>query len=193
MRPIDDVIRDIEGSTFRFWWQNKVVWFWDDNLLVRRVWARQLLRELAGLNRWWLTQASLDIVHDTKLLDLMQRSGCIGIFLGIESLDDRDLRSVGKISKSRGQISGGHFLGSMERGICVMAGFISGFDDQTPEIIISTADRLDAIGVDVPFLSILPHFAAHRCTNSCFPPIGFSRTGTGHTITATTWHSSRQK
>jgi radical SAM superfamily enzyme YgiQ (UPF0313 family) len=157
VRPIDDVIRDIEQSRFLFWWQNKVVWFWDDNLLVRRVWAKQLLRELAGLKRWWLTQASIDIVYDKELLDLMGRSGCIGIFLGIESLDDCDLRSVGKLqnhaSKYREAISRLH-----DRGICVMAGFISGFDDQRPETIVATADRLNAIGIDVPFLSILTPF-----------------------------------
>jgi radical SAM superfamily enzyme YgiQ (UPF0313 family) len=157
VRPIDDVVRDIEESKFLFWWQNKVVWFWDDNLLVRRVWAKELLRELAGLKRWWLTQASIDIVYDKELLDLMERSGCIGIFLGIESLDDRDLRSVGKhqnhASKYQEAISKLH-----DRGICVMAGFISGFDDQRPDTIVATADRLNAIGVDVPFLSILTPF-----------------------------------
>ena len=50
VRPIDDVLRDIDESRFMFWWQNKVVWFWDDNLLVRRVWAKDLLWELAGLS-----------------------------------------------------------------------------------------------------------------------------------------------
>ena len=45
-----------------------------------------------------------------------------------------------------------------DRGICVMAGFISGFDDQDPEMIVGTADRLNAIGIDVPFLSILTPF-----------------------------------
>jgi radical SAM superfamily enzyme YgiQ (UPF0313 family) len=39
-----------------------------------------------------------------------------------------------------------------------MAGFISGFDDQTPDAILATSDRLNAIGVDVPFLSILTPF-----------------------------------
>jgi hypothetical protein len=39
-----------------------------------------------------------------------------------------------------------------------MAGFIAGFDDQTPDAILRTADRLNAIGVDVPFLSILTPF-----------------------------------
>ena len=43
-----------------------------------------------------------------------------------------------------------------------MAGFISGFDDQTPDSIVATADRLNAIGVDVPFLSILTPFRGTR-------------------------------
>jgi len=192
VRPIDDVVRDIEESRFLFWWQNKVVWFWDDNLLVRRVWAKELLRELAGLKRWWLTQASIDIVYDKELLDLMERSGCIGIFLGIESLDDRDLRSVGKrqnhASKYQEAISRLH-----DRGICVMAGFISGFDDQRPETILATADRLNAIGVDVPFLSIPRHSVAHRCTSSCSRRIESSTIATGRITTATTWRFARRK
>jgi radical SAM superfamily enzyme YgiQ (UPF0313 family) len=156
-RPIADVVRDIAGTHFPYFWQEKVAWFWDDNLLVQRRWAKELLRELAGLNRWWLTQASIDIVKDRELLDLMERSGCIGIFLGIESLDDADLRSAGKrqnhASGYRDAIERLH-----DRGICVMAGFISGFDGQTPDDIVAAAARLNDIGVDVPFLSILTPF-----------------------------------
>lgn len=161
VRPVDEVIRDIAQTHFPLYWQDKVVWFWDDNLLVKRVWAKNLLRELSGLHKWWLTQASIDIVKDRELLDLMERSGCIGIFLGIESLDDADLKSVGKrqnkAAEYRDAIERLH-----ERGICVMAGFISGFDDQTPESIVATADRLNAVGVDVPFLSILTPFRGTR-------------------------------
>ncbi len=161
VRPVDDVIRDIALTRFPIFWQDKIVWFWDDNLLVKREWAKNLLRELAGLNKWWLTQASIDIVRDAELLDLMERSGCIGIFLGIESLDDADLRSVrkrqNKAAEYREAIERLH-----ARGICVMAGFISGFDDQTPQVIVNTADRLNAIGVDVPFLSILTPFRGTR-------------------------------
>jgi radical SAM superfamily enzyme YgiQ (UPF0313 family) len=161
VRPVDDVIRDIAVTRFPLLWQDKVVWFWDDNLLVKRQWAKQLLHELAGLNKWWLTQASIDIVRDPELLDVMERSGCIGIFLGIESLDDADLRSVhkrqNKATEYREAIKRLH-----DRGICVMAGFISGFDDQTPQTIVDTADRLNAVGVDVPFLSILTPFRGTR-------------------------------
>ena len=157
VRPVGDVIRDICNSRFRLPWQDKIVWFWDDNLLVKRRWAKELLREMAGLQKWWLTQASIDIIKDRELLDLMQKSGCIGIFLGIESLDDADLRSVDK-RQNRATEYKEAIARLHERGICVMAGFISGFDDQTPDTIAATADRLNAIGVDVPFLSILTPF-----------------------------------
>ncbi len=161
VRPIDDVIRDIAVTHFALPWQEKVVWFWDDNLLVKRQWAKDLLRELAGLNKWWLTQASIDIVKDRELLDLMEASGCIGIFLGIESLDDADLRSVHKRQNKTTEYADA-IARLHDRGICVMAGFISGFDDQRPETIVATADRLNAVGVDVPFLSILTPFRGTR-------------------------------
>lgn len=157
VRPIDEVVRDIAGSHFPRFWQEKVAWFWDDNLLVQRRWAKELLAAMTGLDRWWLTQASIDIVKDSDLLDRMERSGCIGIFLGIESLDEADLHRVdkrqNKAREYREAIRRLH-----DRGICVMAGFISGFDDQTPEVIEATADRLNDLGVDVPFLSILTPF-----------------------------------
>src|SRR5262249_39900722 len=154
VRPIDDVVNDVAGGHFSSPWQEKVAWFWDDNLLAKRAWAKELLRAMIGLDRWWLTQASVDVVDDRELLDLMERSGGIGVFLGIESLDDPDLRSVRKRQNHAGRYRDA-IARLHDRGICVMAGFISGFDDQTPEIIERTADRLDAIGVDVPFLSIL--------------------------------------
>jgi radical SAM superfamily enzyme YgiQ (UPF0313 family) len=157
VRPVDAVLRDIESSRFARPWQDKLVWFWDDNLLVQRRWAKSLLDGMSGLGKWWLTQASIDIVKDRDLLDRMERSGCIGIFLGIESLDAEDLRAAHKrqnrVDEYRDAIARLH-----DRGICVMAGFISGFDDQTPEVVEATAERLDAIGVDVPFLSILTPF-----------------------------------
>lgn len=157
VRPVDEVIRDIESSHFPLPWQEKVAWFWDDNLLVQRRWAKDLLRAMTGLGRQWLTQASIDIVKDRELLDLMERSGCIGIFLGIESLDDADLKSVDKRQNRAGEYREA-VARLHDRGICVMAGFISGFDDQDPEMIVGTADRLNAIGIDVPFLSILTPF-----------------------------------
>jgi radical SAM superfamily enzyme YgiQ (UPF0313 family) len=157
VRPVDEVVRDIATSSFALPWQDKVVWFWDDNLLVKRRWAKDLLAAMTPLGKWWLTQASIDIVKDRELLDAMERSGCIGIFLGIESLDARDLSRANKRQNRAGEYADA-IARLHDRGICVMAGFISGFDDQDEARIEATAEGLDAIGVDVPFLSVLTPF-----------------------------------
>lgn len=161
VRPIDEVLRDVAAPVvprgFMRSWREKVAWFWDDNLLVKRRWAKDLLRGMRGMDRWWLTQASIDIVKDRELLDLMEASGCAGIFLGIESLDAEALESVDKkqnrIEAYREAVQRLH-----DRGICVMAGFISGFDNQSPQDIVRVADRLQELEFDVPFLSILTPF-----------------------------------
>ncbi|MBT7065261.1 MAG: B12-binding domain-containing radical SAM protein, partial [Verrucomicrobia bacterium] len=157
MRPVADVMRDITYNHFKRWWQRKLVWFWDDNLLADRRYAKELLRAMIPHKKWWLTQASIDIARDEELLDLMQESGCIGIFLGIESFHQNALQQAHKqhnrIEEYRRCIALLH-----ERGICVMAGFIAGFDSDTPASIVAMSDQLFDIGVDVPFLSILTPF-----------------------------------
>jgi radical SAM superfamily enzyme YgiQ (UPF0313 family) len=153
-RPVGEVIEDIRYDRFRHWWQRKVVWFWDDNLTVKRAYIRELLTAMVPLRRWWLTQASLDVGDDASLLNLMERSGCIGVFFGIESFGDESLRDArkpqNKVATYKARIRALH-----ERGICVMAGFIVGFDGDTPASIARMARQLYETGVDVPFLSVL--------------------------------------
>src|SRR5262249_36513896 len=48
VRPVAEVVRDVETGGFLLPWQEKVAWFWDDNLLVQRRWAKDLLRAMRG-------------------------------------------------------------------------------------------------------------------------------------------------
>ncbi|WP_162055235.1 B12-binding domain-containing radical SAM protein [Pontibacter pamirensis] len=157
LRPIEDVIRDASYDNFSHWWQRKIVWFWDDNLTIRRPYIRQLLNEMIPLKKWWLTQASMDIAKDPELLDLMKASGCIGVFLGIESFG---VDSLADANKRQNKIA--HYKVAVKeirkRGIAVMAGFIAGFDHDDEKSIIHMADQLMEIGIDVPFLSIMTPF-----------------------------------
>ena len=156
-RPVEKVMADVEYNRFRHWWQRKIVWFWDDNLTIDRKYARELLGALVPYRRWWLTQASMDISNDPELLNLMKVSGCIGIFFGIESFGKESLKDARKQQNKTE-----HYQEKIDelhkRGICVMAGFISGFDGDTPSSIKDMAKRLYEVGVDVPFLSILTPF-----------------------------------
>lgn len=166
MRPVNDVLRDIQYNNFRHWWQRKIVWFWDDNLTVNRNYAKQLFTAMIPFRKWWLTQASMDIARDASLLDLMRRSGCIGIFFGIESFGAESLadahKSQNKSGAYRAQIRALH-----DHGICVMAGFISGFDHDRPESIKEMARQLYDAGVDVPFLSVLTPFPGTPVYQQC--------------------------
>ncbi|MBB1284327.1 B12-binding domain-containing radical SAM protein [Flavisolibacter sp. BT320] len=157
LRPVEDVIRDASYDRFPHWWQRKIVWFWDDNLTIRRPYIRQLLTAMIPLKKWWLTQASMDIAKDPELLDLMKASGCIGVFLGIESFGVESLADANKRQNKIAQYKEA-VTAIRKRGIAVMAGFIAGFDHDDEKSIVNMADQLMATGIDVPFLSIMTPF-----------------------------------
>lgn len=175
VRPVEEVMKEVRYDAFKWWWQRKVVWFWDDNLTIKRAYIRELLTAMIPARRWWLTQASMDVATDAALLDLMQRSGCIGIFFGIESFGKESLRDAhkpqNKAEEYRARIAALH-----RKGICVMAGFISGLEGDTPDSIVAMAKRLYEVGVDVPFLSIL---TPYRGTASYDRMVAANRMRTG--------------
>jgi radical SAM superfamily enzyme YgiQ (UPF0313 family) len=109
------------------------------------------------MQKYWVTQTSLDCTSDERLLSLMEKSGCIGVFLGIETVSASNLRSVRKAhslpSKQRSAIRKLH-----DHGIAVMAGFLVGFDTETPTDVVAVADAMEEIGIDVPFISVLTPF-----------------------------------
>ena len=154
MRPVDDVIRDIRYDAFAHSWQRKLVWFWDDNLLVDRRYGKALLRAMVPLRKWWVTQTSLDCAEDEELLDLMRASGCAAIFIGIETLDAASLRQANKMFAPRARVARA-IERLHEARIAVLGGYIVGFDGERPADVVAAAAALDDLGVDVPFLSVL--------------------------------------
>ena len=157
LRPVKEVVRDASYDHFKHWWQRKIVWFWDDNLTIKRPYIKELLNAMIPLKKWWLTQASMDIAKDSELLDLMKASGCIGVFLGIESFGANSLADANKRQNKIANYKAA-VKEIRKRGIAVMAGFIAGFDHDDQQSIVSMADQLMEIGIDVPFLSIMTPF-----------------------------------
>src|SRR5260370_42586696 len=68
----------------------------DDNIVSQPARARELCHELIPLRVHWVGQASIHIARDGELLDLMAKSGCLGVLIGMESLDPANLRDMGK-------------------------------------------------------------------------------------------------
>ena len=89
-RPVAHVLADLETAAHRD------VFFVDDNLTGDSESALDLFRAVKPLKRRWLTQTSLRALDDRHFVREMAASGCIGVLVGFESLDEGNLRSMGK-------------------------------------------------------------------------------------------------
>jgi radical SAM superfamily enzyme YgiQ (UPF0313 family) len=107
----------------------------DDNFVSQPAQARELCRALVPLGVSWVGQASIHIAHDEELLDLMARSGCKGVLIGMESLDPDNLRDMGK----EWNLARGGYADSLKRfrahGLAVYGTFVFGYDNDDAAII----------------------------------------------------------
>jgi radical SAM superfamily enzyme YgiQ (UPF0313 family) len=107
----------------------------DDNIVSQPARARELCRALIPLKVHWVGQASIHIARDDELLGLMARSGCLGVLIGMESLDPANLRDMGK----DWNLAGGDYAESLRRfrdhGLAVYGTFVFGYDHDDRSVV----------------------------------------------------------
>ena len=114
----------------------------------------------------WVGQASLHLTaSNPDLLKLAAESGCVSLFVGIESLSESNLRATGALAKNK--VSTPAEMGASirvlhDRGIMVMAGVIFGFDDDDPDVFDRTREFLFDCGVGLGSFSTLTPFPGTR-------------------------------
>lgn len=132
-RPIDDVLADIHAV------KSGHIMFIDDNFAGDPAWTRKLLHAIMPLKIRWNAAVSINAAYDEELLDLMQRSGCQGLFIGFESVSEASLQDVHKgqnrISRYEEAIDNIH-----RRGIMINASFVFGLDGDDPDVFRRTLD-----------------------------------------------------
>jgi radical SAM superfamily enzyme YgiQ (UPF0313 family) len=89
-REINEVIREIKEQKLKF------IFFVDDNIIANKIKAKEVFRQLIPLKIKWVSQASLDMLEDEELMELMVKSGCLGHVIGFESTDLKNLDSMQK-------------------------------------------------------------------------------------------------
>jgi radical SAM superfamily enzyme YgiQ (UPF0313 family) len=148
MRPIREVIEDIKSMNTRYFV------FWDDNFFGDIEYAKKLMKELAKTNKKWAAQVTLERCEDEELLKLAKRSGCVYLFVGLESFSEASLRSANKsinnVKRYKEVIDLIH-----RNGICVQAGIIFGFDTDTKDVFKETLEACNKLGIDGVTVSIL--------------------------------------
>ena len=72
--------------------------FYDDNFAADKTRTKKLLEGMLRRNIriYWACQARVDIARDDELLDLMKRTGCVSVALGVESVNPRTLEDYNK-------------------------------------------------------------------------------------------------
>ena len=147
-RPVAEVVAEIARLPDRHFV------FWDDNLFGDVAYAKQLLRALRPLRRRWAAQVTADRCADDELLQLAQASGCVYLFVGLESFSAASLASV---NKSINAVEGyGSLVRSLHRhGISVQAGIVFGLEEDRPEVFREALAACEALGIDGVTVSVL--------------------------------------
>jgi radical SAM superfamily enzyme YgiQ (UPF0313 family) len=114
----------------------RVVFFSDDNIVNNPSYAKELFRALIPLGITWSSQCALSIAYDDELLDLAQASGCRGLFIGFETLQQNALNGVHKRYEASQYP---HYIRKIrERGISVLGSFLFGLDIDTADVFKET-------------------------------------------------------
>jgi radical SAM superfamily enzyme YgiQ (UPF0313 family) len=102
--------------------------FVDDNLCFDREYSLELLRLITPLRKKWVCQVTISIAEDDQLLSAMRKAGCIGVLIGIESINEKNIDFIGKkinvVSEYHERIKRIH-----RAGIFVQGSFVFGFDN----------------------------------------------------------------
>ncbi len=153
--PVANVVRDITDSG------GKLFIFLDDNIIGDPGYARELFRAIEPLSIRWVGQASLSFVKNSELMRLAARSGCVGLFFGLESVSTSQLKIMRKSLKEVERV-GEAIARVKEHGIYFHASLIFGFDTDTTETFPETLDFLERHRVSSASINVLTPYPGTR-------------------------------
>ena len=159
-RPVADVVEEFKAIP-----ESRVL-IVDDNLIGRKPEhierAKELFRALAEADtgKTWIGQTTVNFADDEDLMTLAEEAGCVGLFIGFESVTPEGLPELGRKSA---MLSGRSLSASVGRirchNIMVAGSFIMGLDSDRPGVGRLIAEAATEYGVDnmnVLFLTPLP-------------------------------------
>jgi radical SAM superfamily enzyme YgiQ (UPF0313 family) len=148
-------ITEIYNSNNSF--KKKSVFFADDNIIGDKKYARELFAVIKPYNLNWSCQASINVSKDDDLLKLMKESGCGAILIGLESISDQNLYSMGKTVNLRNDYA--EAINKIQsHGILVHSSFIMGYDYDTPRAFDDLIEFIESNRLLMPLLNILTPF-----------------------------------
>ncbi|MFW6126798.1 MAG: B12-binding domain-containing radical SAM protein [Thermodesulfobacteriota bacterium] len=151
-RPVEEVIEEVKeihavtGSNF--------IYFVDDNFFAHRRHSMEIMERLIPMNLIYGCLGNASVGDDPELLDLMARSGCIHVNIGMESISPESLQAINK-KHNKVKDYERQFRALRDRGIGFSVNVMFGLDGDHPDIFDTTVDFLIKIKAPVSFMFIL--------------------------------------
>ena len=166
-RPVGEVVDEIRAlQDAGVLTPDKTVFFTDNNIVsdtdhrrgIRDTsHARELFEALVplGITRW-VGQGEVSVADDPDLVELMARSGCHLLLVGLESVSQSSLDGLGKVGNRVAQYESA--IDTLHRhGVALIGCFILGLDGDGPEVFEDTRRFIER-HIDVPQVSLLTPF-----------------------------------
>ena len=137
------------------------IFFVDDNFAINKKRTKSLLRDIIAADAQlpWVAQISANLLQDLELVDLIEKAGGKWIFIGMESIDDANLKDVNK-SFNKPETYQAVLESLAERNIYAITSFIFGMDNDTVGVAERTLDKIKSWPPGLPVFGQLTPFPA---------------------------------
>ena len=152
-RPVENVVEEIKLTGRKF------IVFIDDNIFGDLAYSEKLFNALIPLKIKWASQSSLNMTtKNEELLNLARKSGCVGLFIGLESVSNLAKEKHGVSIKlgtsSLADISKKIKL-ILSKGIIIQSSIVFGLDNDDFSTFEKTVDFLKTNHVSLSSFCIL--------------------------------------
>ena len=132
------------------------VFFIDDNFSINVKRTKSLLRDIiaAGAQVHWVAQISANLLRDEELVDLIAASGGKWIFIGMESIDPANLKTVNKGFNKPGEYAA-VLQRLAQRNVYAITSFIFGMDNDTTGVAERTLAEVRTWPPGLPIFGLL--------------------------------------
>jgi radical SAM superfamily enzyme YgiQ (UPF0313 family) len=148
MRSIRQIVHEIEMEKATY------VVFIDNNLGSKKPYLRQLCAALEPMDIIWSAAVTIDVTDDPDLVKAMAASGCTGVFIGFESLNEQSLMDTGKRTPAPDDYARRVRI-LQDAGIQVNGSFVVGFDHDHPDVFEKTVKWIEDVRLESANFQIL--------------------------------------
>ena len=156
-RPVEQVLDELETLNTKYFF------FSDDNILGHGKQAEErairLFRGMVdrGLKKQWGCYVGIDFANNPEVLKYAKKAGCLGVFIGFESINEESLQGMHKVRNLRVGVK--NYKEVIRKihdyGIGILGSFVLGSDGDRKDVFDRTTEFILDSKIDATQLSIL--------------------------------------